>query len=157
MYLSDILSESCEWGKRKCDNSIQITWAYHEMANRSPSAMSPAAMFQAWQADLLVRYTTREWWVWKKEVYNSTQITWAYQKKSFWGGEPRSPAAMLQAWLGRGGEHCSPAAMFQAWQASVPIRYTIWQLSMLKMECYCIENALCNVETSRTSSGALWG
>jgi len=45
---------------------------------------------------------------------------------------------VFQAWLGRWVEPCSPAAMFQAWEASVLIRYTIRELSMLKMERYCI-------------------
>jgi hypothetical protein len=29
-YLSDILSESCQCWQKKCDNSIQISWAYQK-------------------------------------------------------------------------------------------------------------------------------
>jgi len=33
MYLSNILTESCQSWKRKCDNSIPITWAYKNVSD----------------------------------------------------------------------------------------------------------------------------
>ena len=84
MYLSDILPGRCYYRKRKCNNSIPITWPYRKCflggeplscshvsstTRRWVEPYSPAAMFPAWQADVLIQYTTRELLVLKKEVW----------------------------------------------------------------------------------------
>jgi len=60
---------------------------------------SPAAVFQAWQADLLVWYTTKGVAsVEKGSVIIRYKLPELIEKRD---GEPRSPVAMFQAWRGR--------------------------------------------------------
>jgi len=151
MYLSDILTGSCQSWKKKCDNSIQITWTYQKRFWGGKTPLSPAATFRAWLwwgvehllqpcfkhdrrmylSDILPGSCQS----WKKKCDNSIQITWAYQKNCG-GGEPRSPVVMFQACLGWGIEPCSPATMFQSWQTGVLIQCTTRQLSVVTKEAW---------------------
>jgi len=115
MYLSDILPGSCQCRKKKCDNSIQISWAYQKpFLGGDPR--SPSSMFQAWLGGESNRALPQPCFnhdrrmyssnmlpgscqCWNRKCDNSIQITRAYQK-TFLGEDSRSPVSMFQAWLG---------------------------------------------------------
>ena len=151
VYLSDILSESCQWWQRKRDNSIQKKKIIQKISlggeSRSPAGMfqaclgrgvescCPAAMFRAWQADVLARYTTREVVsVENQGVIIEYKLADLIIKDS--EARNRSIAATFQAWLWWRVETCSAAAMFRAWQADILVRYTTWELLVSTKEAW---------------------